>query len=120
MIDAAAQILWREPPPGAVDVAPSAIDLWRLWLPGHGTHLRWMHELLNDHERSRANSFRFEDLRERFILRHGLLRMVLSEYLGIAPAEIELLLHPGGKPYVRCNSRPDIEFSLSDSDDCAM
>jgi len=114
------QIFWREPPPGRIDIEPSAIDFWRVLLPAHRSRLGLMHELLDDHERGRADSFRFEHLRERYILRHGLLRMILSVYLDVAPAEIELLLHPGGKPHVRCNSRPHIEFSLSDSDDSAI
>ena len=56
----------------------------------------------------------FERDRQRFMLSHGLLRLVLARYVGEAAAELQFETGAHGKPAVRrrSSSSQPIEFSL--------
>ncbi|MGH8475863.1 MAG: 4'-phosphopantetheinyl transferase family protein [Methylococcales bacterium] len=54
--------------------------------------------LLDPSERQRADRFRFEQHRIRFVICRGWLRLLLSAYTGQAPAAIELIANEHGKP----------------------
>ncbi len=77
--------------------------------------------MLSDSERKRANRFQFDLDRNRFIIRHGLLRMLLSRYLNIEPANVAFAYESRGKPLV---SAPGLElplhFNLSHSNGLAL
>lgn len=53
---------------------------------------------LNDEERARADRFRFAPDRRRYVMVRGLLRELLGERLGIAPAAVRFHVGPHGKP----------------------
>ena len=95
---------------------PSHIHLWRASLDGLATSLPQWTAILSPQEQHRANRFRFERDRERFVVRRGVLRVVLARYLGLAPGEVELATAPNGKPTVSpaCR-RVDLRFSSSHS-----
>lgn len=57
-------------------------------------------ELLTSAERDRANRFAFPHLRRRYSVGRAALRRILAERVGRAPADVEILVRPGGKPYV--------------------
>jgi 4'-phosphopantetheinyl transferase len=79
-------------------------------------------DLLSPEERLRANRFAFDRDRGRFILSHGLLRVILSRYLTEAPERIQFATGPHGKPAVQrpAESTSPIEFSLSHSGQHAL
>ncbi|MAS96546.1 MAG: hypothetical protein CMO55_25435 [Verrucomicrobiales bacterium] len=72
---------------------------------------------LNQEENDRAQSFRFDVHRERYVRSRGKLRTVLGECLGCSPNEVPLLIDEMGKPYL-----PDgeVHFNLSHSEDLAV
>ncbi len=74
--------------------------------------------ILSDDERARATRFRFEDLQRAFRVTRGALRLLLSKYLGIAPAAIQFVYDPKGKPSV--GGLENIRFNLSHSGDLAL
>lgn len=73
--------------------------------------------LLDEEELARAERFRFQLDRERYIIGHGMLRMLLSRYTGILPKEIKTSRGKYGKPYLQDRS---IHFNLSDTKDAVL
>jgi 4'-phosphopantetheinyl transferase len=57
-----------------------------------------MQETINAEEMARAEGFRFEKDRYRFIVARGLLRAILGYYLGVLPGELQFIYGPHGKP----------------------
>ncbi len=77
---------------------------------------------LDEAERERAARLVFEHHRSRFIQSHGILRLILSGYLGIEPSKLTFSHGQHGKPtLIRSPDQPPLEFSLSHSADyCAI
>ena len=77
-------------------------------------------EMLSTQERERADKFRFERHRRRFVAGRGELRRLLSRYLGLSPKEVALDYGSDGKPF--CTIQPpecNICFNLSHSENAA-
>ena len=80
--------------------------------------VRRMESLLDDPERSRARRYRFSRDRRRFVVTHGVLRMLLGSYLRRPPARIRLRSEPRGKPLLE--EAAPLHFNLSRSGDLAL
>lgn len=74
-------------------------------------------ELLSDDERLRAERFRIDRDRERFIACRAALREILGGYLGLPPEQVVFSYGPRGKPYV---AESEFRFNLSHSGDDAL
>lgn len=74
--------------------------------------------VLSASERARAEEFRGEDLRNRFLTAHCALRLVLEQAFGVPVLRQTFELGPFGKPRLREDSRA--QFSLSYSGDRAL
>ncbi|QAY79197.1 4'-phosphopantetheinyl transferase superfamily protein [Sphingosinicella sp. BN140058] len=70
-------------------------------------------ELLDRDERSRAQAFRFDRDRDRFVARRGALRRHLGGRLGVNPATLRFACNDYGKPFLV--DYPELHFSLSHS-----
>jgi 4'-phosphopantetheinyl transferase len=76
---------------------------------------------LSADERERAQEFRFDELRQRFVVAHGAVRTVLSHYLGQRPKGIGFALDDRGKPRLGSEyAATNLHFNLSHSDDLAL
>jgi 4'-phosphopantetheinyl transferase len=85
------------------------------------SELRFFESILAQDEMERASRFHFHKDRERFVAGRGLLRMILSPYVGVSPGEIIFTYGSRGKPgLARQESRPSIEFNLAHSGGTAM
>ena len=84
-----------------LDVSP--IEFERLW------------QFLSEDERSRANNFKREHLKQRFVAARGNLREILAKYLACKPYEILFSYGDRGKPYV-----DGVYFNLAHSQDLAI
>ena len=84
-----------------LDVSP--IEFERLW------------QFLSEDERSRANNFKREHLKQRFVAARGNLREILAKYLACEPNEILFSYGDRGKPYV-----DGVYFNLAHSQDLAI
>ncbi|WP_299767290.1 4'-phosphopantetheinyl transferase superfamily protein [uncultured Dokdonia sp.] len=91
------------------------LHLWSVCKNMHEDRISTYWDILNATERERALKFRFQKDRSCFIIARGVLRMLLGNYLGIAPAHIEFQFGPNGKPYVIHSN--DIKFNISHSGD---
>lgn len=69
--------------------------------------------LLDETERARADRFRFDSDRARYIGHHAFTRRILAGYLGVAPDEAVISAATTGKPSVE--SATGIEFNTSRS-----
>jgi 4'-phosphopantetheinyl transferase len=77
--------------------------------------------LLSSDERARADRFRFEQERRRFIVGRGALRIILGRYLNSPPEKIKFEYHAHGKPSLPDRLLPlEIRFNLSHSEDMAL
>lgn len=70
-------------------------------------------DLLDDHERARAHTFRFPHLAAEFIQSHAAMRALIAEQTGLHPRAIQLSKDKYGKP--RVTGEAGFEFSISHS-----
>jgi 4'-phosphopantetheinyl transferase len=93
-----------------------AVHVWSAWVDEPGL-VGDLH-LLDDDEQARAERYRFDLDRRRFIARRVLLRTVLAGYLGVEPATVRYRTSPMGRPELAppCG----ITFSTSHADGLAV
>ncbi len=99
------------------------VHLWAAGLKPPAGRVEDLRRLLTATEIARADRFRFDRHRRRFIVRRGGLRLLLAEYLGRAPARLRFEEGEKGKPFVlQEGSEPAarLHFNLSDSKDLAV
>jgi 4'-phosphopantetheinyl transferase len=107
--------LWHQPsqPPA---LARDEIHVWRASVSedAHaGKRLRWA---LGDDERARAEHFRFNRDRDRFVFRRALMKLLLAQYLGADVPDVRFKHGRCGKPTLAPPfDRADLQFNLSHS-----
>jgi 4'-phosphopantetheinyl transferase len=104
--------------PVCPQLEPGEIHLWRAPLD-RPAHLAGAEAMLSREEILRTRRFvRLID-RERYIVAHGALRMVLGLYLSADPQTLEFRTGPMGKPAL-VQTFTDLRFNLSHSADLAL
>jgi 4'-phosphopantetheinyl transferase len=91
---------------------------WDLDVPGGDFDGYWT--VLSAQERERADKFRFELHRRRYVTGRGELRQILARYLGVSPQAVALGYGSEGKPF--CSLQPPgwrLHFNLSHSENTA-
>lgn len=97
------------------------MHLWRLPLKPPDHELVRLGELLSIDERARAERYKLERIRRRFVAARGQLRQVLSHYLSAAPERIEFRYESLGKPFLAAPwDQSGLQFNLSDSHEMAL
>jgi 4'-phosphopantetheinyl transferase len=92
------------------------IHVWLASINQSDEDLYRLSRMLHKEESSKAAKYFFEVDKRRFIIRHGILREILSLYLGMAPQAISYHYGPYGKPYLCPQPSADtIQFSVSHS-----
>jgi 4'-phosphopantetheinyl transferase len=80
--------------------------------------LDYFHEVLSKEEKAKAAAFHFIDFSYRFVICHGILRMLLSEKLGCEPESLVFSEGLNGKPFIEGNK---LFFNLSHTKElCAI
>lgn len=109
--------------PMKVTLSDTQIDIWLCTLPDiedRNAHFLFQ---LSPEEKSRAERFKFELHRNRFIASHGFMRKVLARYLNIEADKIEYLNGEKGKPCLADSSYYNLnglQFNLSHTQDLAI
>lgn len=100
---------------------PDEVHLWRVSLRSSDESVNEFAQTLSADERQRADRFRFTTHRRRFVVGRGVLRALLGQYLGRAPADLEFAYGVNGKPSLAglANARR-IFFNASQSEDSAL
>ncbi|MBK7382971.1 MAG: 4'-phosphopantetheinyl transferase superfamily protein [Flavobacteriales bacterium] len=109
--------VWSATAIGAGPPPADTVDVWYATLDQMRPLLSAYTELLDPVEIERADRFRFEPDRERFILGHGLLRMVLMGYVGGDGRSIRYARGPFGKPSL---DPKEVHFNFSDTKDAFL
>jgi 4'-phosphopantetheinyl transferase len=104
-------IAWQTAP---IELAlePGTIDVWRIPLGDVDQSLR---SLLSEDEQLRADRFRYDRDRNRFIMARANMRRILGKYLNRPPASLEFTYGHHGKPNI-----VGLEFNISHSADLAL
>ncbi len=102
-------------------MADDEIHVWCAGLDKLASDLPAFAGPLSESERKRADRFQFDRDRNRFIVRHGLLRMILGRYLDIEPARVTFAYESRGKPLLYGPAAmPPFHFNLSHSNGLAL
>lgn len=93
----------------------------RLKLDASPSQIASLRGVLSEDELARADRFKFEEPRRRFVACRAALRQLVGGFLGREATEIEFTYGPHGKPQLAANN-PDLplEFSISHSADLAL
>jgi 4'-phosphopantetheinyl transferase len=98
-------------------LGPEEVHVWHVSLRTWSPHIERFVRTLSDEERRRAERFRFERDRSRFVLARGILRTLLAEYSQCPPEALVFRYGAHGKPYVETYP---FHFNLSHSGDIAV
>ena len=100
---------------------PGAIHIFNVPLEAEAEEIARLFGLLSADERERAERFRFERHRRRFVVCRGRLRVALARYLSTTPERVSFKYQPRGKPELAAEwSGEAIEFNVSHSHELAV
>jgi 4'-phosphopantetheinyl transferase len=109
------------PAPGEMQLSGEAVHVWRLTIESLAGQVPQLAKLLSNNERSRANAFVHAKDRERFIISHGILRVLLGGYLEVAPGELQFSQGPYKKPCLDGHyAKNSLQFNLSHSQEYTL
>lgn len=102
----------------ALELAGDEVHIWSAALD---RPVSPYYSLLAADERNRAGRFHFKKDRNRFIVRRGILRILLGCYLGVEPERVQFTYGKNDKPALADDlNRNKIHFSLSHSEGLAV
>ena len=101
--------------PGSIPA--DEVHVWRGALDQPSSVVARLQALLSEPERARTAAMRLARIRDRYVVGRGLLRTLLSHYVGVRPQDLEFAYGEHGKPYLE-GVGP--WFNLSHSRDVAL
>ncbi len=104
-------------PPAALVLGPEEVHVWRVDVRA-ARNSASPHRLLSEDERRNAESFLFEEDRERFAVTRCALRVLLGRYLDLEPEHLTFRHGPNGKP--RLDREIGLRFNVSHSGTLAL
>jgi 4'-phosphopantetheinyl transferase len=96
------------------------VHIWRANLNLPREQVQKLINLLSFDELERANRYKFEKHRNRFIVARSTLRKILSIYLNIEPDRLEFEYSDRGKPFLVSFQQDNWQFNLSHSEELAV
>jgi len=107
--------LWL-PVPVDLTLSSDEIHIWRASLDLPVSHVQSLQHTLAADELRRAERFYFQKDRKHFIVARGLLRAILSRYLGMEPGQLRFCYNSYSKPVLVTTPDQDmLNFSVSHS-----
>ena len=108
-------------PPADLALVNNEVHIWRASLDQPAWRIQKLAQMLTEDEYKRAERFHFEQHRQRFIAGRGILRTILSCYLGIEPSLLQFCYGHRGKPALAAiDADKALRFNLSHSEGLAM
>ena len=96
------------------------VELWWGSVTAALPHLPALLDVLDADERCRADRFRVEAGRQRFVTAHAMLRCLLAERTGVPPQLLRFVAGPRGKPALAGTTAGAPHFNLAHSGDLAV
>jgi 4'-phosphopantetheinyl transferase len=112
-----ASINWSAAP-GYRELDPDSVHLWAISFDHYRSQFGELSAVLSPEESHRASRFHFEKDQIVFVIARGMLRRILSSYLGKQAETIQFIYGKNGKPELACSS--DITFNVSHAGDLAL
>ena len=98
------------------DLKPGRVDVWLIRLQDGDWDRDSCWPVLSEQEQNRSRRFKHPGAREEYVISRGLLRILLSEYVGIAPSDLVFRTAPRGKPFLASDEGlPVPEFNMTHS-----
>lgn len=111
------RLLHGEPP----EIGAEDAHVWSASLDLNGSTVHRLEGVLSPDERERAERFSIAIPRRRYVAARGILRTILSRYVGADPAGIILGYGDHGKPFIPAPWNPSgIQFNVSHAADLAL
>ncbi|MGG6293898.1 4'-phosphopantetheinyl transferase family protein [Leptolyngbya sp. AN02str] len=108
-------------PPIRLELPAESIHIWRVDLGVGSATLQRFARMLSLDECQRAEQFRFERDRNRFIVGRGALRCLLGQYLEIEPSQLQFRYGATGKPELWvADGEATLHFNVSHSQDLML
>lgn len=99
----------------------SSVHVWVAHLDLAQNKVEALRSMLSTEEENRASAFRYARDRERFVVSHGVLRMILATYAGADPSSLAFGAGPLGKPsLVGKHAGLSLHFNMSHSHALAL
>ncbi len=111
--------LWQQKPEKFDLVSPD-VHVWCASLDQDFDQIQQLRTLLAEDEQKRANRFYFQRDQWRFITARGTLRIILGQYLGIKPEDVQFAYGPYGKPMLAHPTIPKLYFNVSHANYLAL
>lgn len=113
-------VTWSEPPE-SLSLATGEVHVWRVELEQPEHLLEKFRKTLDQYELDRASRFHFEKHRRHFTVGRGVLRQLLSQYLGTKPEAIRISYGAYGKPALSGEHEDSrLRFNMSHSHEVAL
>jgi 4'-phosphopantetheinyl transferase len=113
------ELLWSIPSTSPT-LEEGTVHIWRLNLDLTVEQLHRMWQLLSAEESERAERFRFQRDRIRFIAAHGALRLILGTYVGVDSRCLKFGTGEFGKPFIASPPGCRVTFNLTHSGRAAL
>lgn len=100
----------------SIELTRNNAIIFTAYMPFFKKHLKELWNPLSPQEKSQANKFINENLKNKYIISHGILKYLLSRYLNITPSDIHYITNQFGKPFID-NPHCQLQFNMSHSKD---
>ncbi len=111
---------WRTPA-GLPRLAEGEVHVWRTPVLSSPEQAAALEATLIDEERRRADRFRIEADRTRYIVSQGLIRAALGAYLRLSPESVPIVYGHRGKPALGdIDAGRDLRFNVSHAHDLVL
>ena len=94
------------------------IHIWTISLDTSKDQIERLRSVLSPAERKKALYYKFESVQYGYIVTQAVLRMLLSAYLEIKPADIKIGVHKKGKPFLINDA--SVFYNISNSHDLCV
>lgn len=97
------------------------VHVWRASVAQPAATIQYLKSMLSPEEVAKAERFYFERDRNRHIVVHALLRILLSRYLDTDRDQLQFIHNEYGKPFVKLEeTQPALQFNISHSHELVL
>ncbi len=112
-------LILDQPEPGQFPhLLKGDIHLWTISLDTSKDQIESLESLLSAVEKKRASYYKSDSAQHSYVVTQVVLKLLLSAYLEIEPAEVKMGTHKKGKPFLV--NDPSIYFNISNSHDLCV